>query len=189
MAASEDERVAALESHHVEPGLRLLEHDLVDPLLGDLAGVRDLGDIDDLRAALGSLRGQCDRTQVIGKNDIRCLNGAHTGDSHQVGVTGATTDQGDAAGCRLLSISSAGRPPPPVVDGDAVAVRPGDGVLRNLVRTAGGDAHHADACGDVAPRHRDRALVAQQLSRHVGLRTIDHQHRNTGQHKTHGDQV
>lgn len=81
--APEDERVPALEPDHAESRACPLDHELVDPLLGDLAAVGDLRDVDDLRPASGGLRGEVDGPEVVGEDDVRLRDRACPRDGHE----------------------------------------------------------------------------------------------------------
>src|SRR5699024_2036172 len=89
-SATEDEGIPALQAHHLLALLSGLDEHLVGFLLGHLLAIGDLGDVHELRPALGCLLGQPEGPQVVGEDDVGALDGTLARDGDQPLTAGAT---------------------------------------------------------------------------------------------------
>ncbi|MNO93190.1 hypothetical protein D3C76_847870 [compost metagenome] len=95
-ATAEDEGVAPLQPHHPLPLLRLLQQELVDPLLGHAVVARLLADEDALGVAAHQ-RHHLVGDQPVIDHHVRLLHLAQGVQGEQTRIAGAGTDQHDFA--------------------------------------------------------------------------------------------
>ena len=96
-AAAEDERVAALEAHHVLAVQRLGREQLVDEGLGRAPAAAALADVHDARGGRGERKHRV-ADQVVDQQHGGATDRAHRLERQQLRVPGAGADQRDGAG-------------------------------------------------------------------------------------------
>ena len=80
------------------PGTRVLDEQVVDPLLRGEGAARQLGDVHHQRVRRGAQASASVGREMVDEQDVGLLDRSAAGDGHQAGVTGSTADQGDGAG-------------------------------------------------------------------------------------------
>jgi hypothetical protein len=94
-APAEDERVAAFQAYDEPAGVRVLDEQLVDPVLGEGPALRDLRGVDDLHVGT-ELVEQLDRGEPVGDDHVGLGEQVAAAYGDQPGIAGAAADEGDA---------------------------------------------------------------------------------------------
>ena len=93
-AASEDDRVAALQAHDVQPLAGTVDDESVDPALFDTAAATVLGDQDSSRRCRRVVK-QAGIGEIVVDDDVGVPQAALTLESHEARITGARADEVD----------------------------------------------------------------------------------------------